>query len=153
VRVISGPRANVDSPELDAPFRRMILPDMTKLGALLTLRDDDGASGSAVSDGYRENRNVARARALAASSARSRGGALVSSEARSLPEAAAISAMAVSKAASFALDGLLNPLILRTNCKDAARISSSVTGGAKLKSILIFLHMSIPSIRANRVPC
>jgi hypothetical protein len=34
------------------------------------------------------------------------------------------------------------PLILRTNCRDAARISTSVAGGSKLKSGLMLLHMA-----------
>jgi len=42
----------------------------------------------------------------------------------------------------LAFDGLLNPLIFLTNCNEAARISSSVAGGAKLNSVLIFLHIS-----------
>jgi len=57
---------------------------------------------------------------------------------------------AARNAPSFALDGLLRPLIFLTNCSDAARISSSVTGGSKLKRVLIFRHIlssdfSIPS--------
>jgi hypothetical protein len=40
------------------------------------------------------------------------------------------------KAASLAWDGLLKPLSLRTNCSAAARISSSVAGGSKLKNCL-----------------
>ena len=44
-------------------------------------------------------------------------------------------------AASFAFDGFVKPLTLRTNCSAAARISSSVDGGSKLKSVLMFLHM------------
>ena len=36
----------------------------------------------------------------------------------------------------------MNPLSLRTNCSDAARISSSVAGGSKLKSVLMFRHIS-----------
>ena len=83
---------------------------------------------------------AARARALAASSVRFLGGAFVSSELRSLPEIAAISSMAARKAASLAFDGLLKPLTFLTNCNDAERISSSVTGGWKLKSVLMFLH-------------
>ena len=51
--------------------------------------------------------------------------------------------MAAMNAASFALDGLLKPLIFLTNCNEAARTSSGVTGGSKLKSVLIFLHMDI----------
>jgi hypothetical protein len=35
------------------------------------------------------------------------------------------------------------PLIFLTNCKDAAWISSSVAGGSKLKSVLMFLHTSV----------
>jgi hypothetical protein len=49
--------------------------------------------------------------------------------------------VARSNAARFACEGALNPLSLRTNCKEAARISSSVAGGAKLKSVLMFLHL------------
>ena len=43
--------------------------------------------------------------------------------------------------ASFAFDGLLKPLIFLTNWSEAARISSPVTGGSKLKRVLIFLHI------------
>ena len=89
---------------------------------------------------------AARARALAASSVRFLGGAFVSSELRSLPEIAAISSMAARKAASLAFDGLLKPLTFLTNCKEAARISSSVTGGSKLKRVLMFLHTIVTSI-------
>src|SRR6476469_9568667 len=52
-----------------------------------------------------------------------------------------MSSTAALNAASFARDGLLKPLIFRTNCSDAARISSSVTGGSKLKSVLMFRHI------------
>ena len=55
--------------------------------------------------------------------------------------------MARLNAGSLAFEGLVNPLILRTNCSDEARISSSVTGGAKLKSGLIFRH--IPSSQSE----
>jgi hypothetical protein len=55
--------------------------------------------------------------------------------------AVATSSTARSNAASFVLDGTLNPLSLRTNCKAAFRISNSVAGGSKLKSVLIFRHM------------
>ena len=44
-------------------------------------------------------------------------------------------------AASLTLDGLVNPDSLRTNCSDAARTSSSVAGGSKLKSVLMFRHI------------
>jgi hypothetical protein len=44
-------------------------------------------------------------------------------------------------ASSFAFDGLVKPLILRTNCSAAARTSASVVGGSKLKSGLMFRHI------------
>ena len=53
----------------------------------------------------------------------------------------AISSTAVINEASFAFDGLLKPLIFLTNWSEAARISSSVTGGSKLNRVLIFLHI------------
>src|SRR5438094_3157646 len=59
--------------------------------------------------------------------------------------------MAAWNAASFAFDGLLKPLTLRTNCNEAARISSSVTGGAKLKRILMFLHISFAPMCDRRL--
>src|SRR5687767_4552888 len=86
------------------------------------------------------NLGAARACALTASSARFLGGALVSSELRKLPDIAAMSSTATRNAASLAFDGLLKPLTFLTNCNEAARISSSVTGGWKLKSVLMFLH-------------
>src|SRR5687767_1940768 len=89
------------------------------------------------------NLGAARACALTASSARFLGGALVSSELRRLPEIAAISSTAARNAASLAFDGLLKPLTFLTNCNEAARIFSSVTGGWKLKSVLMFLHTII----------
>jgi len=46
-------------------------------------------------------------------------------------------------ASSFAFDGLVKPLIFLTNCSDAACTSSSVTGGSKLKSGLMFRHMGL----------
>jgi hypothetical protein len=52
----------------------------------------------------------------------------------------AISSTAAKNTASLAFDGLLKPLTFLTNCNDAARISSSVTGGWKLKSVFMFLH-------------
>src|SRR5437867_7030073 len=94
---------------------------------------------------YIENRWAERARALAASCVRSLAGAFVSRELRRLPATAAIWSTAASKAASLAFDGLLNPLTFRTNCNEAARISSSVAGGAKLKRGLIFLHIWVTS--------
>jgi hypothetical protein len=44
-------------------------------------------------------------------------------------------------ASSFVFDGFVKPLIFLTNCSDAARTSSSVTGGSKLKSGLMLRHM------------
>ncbi len=52
-----------------------------------------------------------------------------------------MSSTAALKAASFALEGMLKPLIFLTNCNDAARISSPVAGGSKLKSGRMFLHI------------
>jgi hypothetical protein len=54
--------------------------------------------------------------------------------------------MAAWNDASFALEGLLIPLILRTNCRHAARASLSVTGGSKLKRSFMLRHMGGPSI-------
>lgn len=53
----------------------------------------------------------------------------------------AIASMAAWKASSFALDGLLKPVIFLTNWSEAARTSSGVTGGSKLKRVLIFRHI------------
>src|ERR1043166_509395 len=98
------------------------------------------------------NRSAARERAFAASSSRFRGGALVRREQSSLLDAAEISSIAVWNAASFALEGLLKPLTLRTNCSAAAWTSSSDTGGSKLKRIRMFLHMVGSSLApADRV--
>ena len=55
----------------------------------------------------------------------------------------ATSSIAASNAASFAFDGLLKPLIFLTNWSEAARISSELTGGSKLKRVLIFLHIAM----------
>ena len=45
------------------------------------------------------------------------------------------------EAASFAFDGFCDPLTLRTYWSAAARTSSSVAGGSKLWSVLMFRHM------------
>ncbi len=90
---------------------------------------------------YVPNLTAARAFAFAASSSRFFGGAFVSSDISNCFEIAATSSIAFSNAASFAFDGLVNPLIFRTNCNEAARISSSVTGGSKLNRFLMFLHI------------
>jgi hypothetical protein len=92
------------------------------------------------------NRSTARAFAFAASSSRFFGGAVVSSERRSRFEIPATSSTAAKNASSFAFDGFVNPLIFRTNCSEAARTSSSVTGGSKLNNVLIFLHMEATSV-------
>src|SRR6185312_11263798 len=39
-------------------------------------------------------------------------------------------------------EGALKPVSLRTNCRDAARISSSVAGGSKLNRVLMLRHMA-----------
>src|SRR5262249_2588384 len=79
-------------------------------------------------------------RALAASASRVRGGAVVSSALKRFLETAAIWSIAATNAASLAFEGLLKPLTFRTYCSEAARISSSVTGGSKLNRILILRH-------------
>lgn len=95
-----------------------------------------------------ENLLTVRARALAVSSPRLLGGAFVASEVKRVLEAFATSSTAAKNTASLAFDGLLKPLTFRTNCSAAALISSSVTGGSKLNSGLMFLHMVI-SAHAN----
>src|ERR1700674_1197808 len=87
------------------------------------------------------NLSAARAFALAASSSRFFGGAVVSSECRRRVEIAATSSIAARNAASFSFAGLLKPVFFFTNWSEAARTSSSVTGGSKLKRVLIFRHM------------
>ena len=85
--------------------------------------------------------SAARAFAFAASSSRLFGAAFVWSERRRRVEMPAISFTAARNKASFAFDGLLKPLIFLTNWSEAARISSEVTGGSKLKRVLMFLHI------------
>src|SRR2546430_16587329 len=93
--------------------------------------------------------------ALAASSVRFLGGAFVSSDLRRVLEMAAISSTAARNAASLAFDGLLKPLTFLTNCNEAARISSSVTGGWKVKNVFlllkpnVYLHFSRPGVPAG----
>src|ERR1700686_1320267 len=94
---------------------------------------DNGDLGELVRQTYVPNLSAALAFALAASSSLFLGGALVSSERRRRLATPAISSTAPTKASSLALEGLLKPLIFLTNCRDAARTSSSVTGGSKLK--------------------
>ena len=89
---------------------------------------------------------AARAFAFAASSSRFFGGALVSSERRRPVEIPAMASTAVRNEASLVFDGLLKPLIFLTNWSEAARISSALTGGSKLKRVLIFLHIAKTSL-------
>src|SRR5215470_14397422 len=70
-------------------------------------------------------------------------------ESTSVRAAAEISSMARSNASSFTFEGLVKPLSLRTNCSEAARISSSVAGGSKWKSGLMFLHMAQGLLQAR----
>src|SRR5438067_4346055 len=98
----------------------------------------------------RPNRSVERTRAAAATSSRFLGAAPVLSESISRRAIAATSSIARSNAASLAFDGALNPLSFRTNCSDAARISSSVAGGSKLNSVLMFLHISDARLKGSR---
>jgi hypothetical protein len=49
-----------------------------------------------------------------------------------------------SKASAFAREGRVNPLTLRTYCRAAARTSSSVAGGSKLKRVRMLRHMTSP---------
>src|SRR5256712_344582 len=96
-------------------------------------------------------RFAARSRALRVSSSRFLGGALIVSESISRRAIVVTSATALLNAASFACEGCVVPLSLRTNCNAEARISSSVAGGAKFASVLMFLHMSAPrDARLNR---
>jgi len=79
-----------------------------------------GLAVAASGTGYRANRWSERALAFAASSSRFFAPALDSSEARSRFEILVMSSTAAVKAASFALDGLVKPLIFLTNWSDAA---------------------------------
>src|SRR5205823_3964221 len=65
----------------------------------------------------------------------------VTSSSRSRLDTSATSSTARSNASSFAREGFVNPLILRTYWSAAARTSSSVAGGSKLKSVWMFRHM------------
>src|SRR5215831_17052622 len=105
-------------------------------GEIITVRTPEDAIQAG-----RPNRAWERALALAASSSRFLGGAVVSIEYKRRRETIVTSSTAASNEASFALDGLVSPVILRTNWRAAARTSSSVAGGSKLKRILILRHM------------
>ena len=71
-------------------------------------------------------RTAARALAFAASTSRSRGGAEVTSASSRRLDAAVTSSTARANAASFAFDGFVEPLDLRTYCSAAASTSSGV---------------------------
>src|SRR5207247_10799787 len=73
-----------------------------------------------------------------------RGGALVVNEWISRRAIMVTSSTAALNAASFACEGCVAPLSLRTNCSADERISSSVAGGSKLASVLMFRHISAP---------
>lgn len=96
-------------------------------------------------------RRRALSRAFSSSSSRSRGGAAVDSEAIRVRATAATSSTALAKATALAFDGVLKPLSFRTNCRDAAQISSSVAGGSKLNSVLMLRHkVYSPAIWSTR---
>ena len=86
-------------------------------------------------------RSAARARLRAASISRSFGAAEVTSSSSSLSEAAATSSTARANGSSFACEGFVKPLILRTYCSAASRTSSSVADGSKLNRVWMFRHM------------
>src|SRR6188472_3507004 len=83
-----------------------------------------------------------RSFAFSASISLLRGGAVVASERMRRSATSVTSSTARLKTASFALEGRLDPLSLRTNCSADARISSSVAGGSKLASVLMLRHMT-----------
>src|ERR1700744_6581345 len=91
-----------------------------------------------------------RSRALSASVCRSRAGAWVCSEIRRRRAEAETSATARSNASALACEGLLKPESFRTNCSAEAWISSSVAGGSKLNSVLMFRHMISSFARTER---
>src|SRR5439155_20287195 len=69
---------------------------------------------------------------------------LIVSESIKWRSIAVTSSTARLNTASFACEECVVPLNLRTNCSADARISSSVAGGAKFASVLMFLHISAP---------
>src|SRR5271170_4587259 len=83
-----------------------------------------------------------RSLAFAASIARSRGGAAVTSDASNSRAHAVTASTARSNAASLLFEGCVQPLNFRTNWSAEARISTSVAGGAKLWRVLMFRHMT-----------
>ena len=63
------------------------------------------------------------------------------SDASKVRAVAETSATARSNASMLALEGVLKPESLRTNCTAEAWISSSVAGGSKLNRVLMFRHI------------
>src|SRR3989442_6987850 len=57
-------------------------------------------------------------------------------------DATVISSIASSKAASWRLDGFVNPLTLRTNWRAASRISASVATMSAWRRVLMLRHMA-----------
>src|SRR5437868_14922821 len=55
------------------------------------------------------------------------------------------------KAGSLTLEGRVKPLSFLTNWRADARISSSVAGGAKLCSVLMFRHMRNPPLDTRKL--
>ncbi len=92
-------------------------------------------------DCFAPKRSAERALALAASSSRSLGWAVVSRLSNRRRATAATWSTAVSKASRFAFEGALKPDSLRTNWSAASRISSFVAGGSKLNSVLMLRHI------------
>jgi hypothetical protein len=90
---------------------------------------------------YAAYRCALRARALAASASRFLGGAAVTSSSSSRVVAALTASTARLNAASFAFDGFVEPLILRTYCSAASWASSRDAGGSKLWRVRMFRHM------------
>src|SRR5437588_9745133 len=99
----------------------------------------------------RGKRSAARARAFAASSWRSRGGALVTRESNSSRAASLTRSTARTNAGSLILEGRVNPLSFLTNWRADARISSSVADGLKLWSVLMFRHMRNPPLDTRKL--
>src|ERR1700722_14299377 len=99
------------------------------------------------------NRSAPRALAFAGSSSRFFGGAFVSSASSRRLDTAATSSIAARNAASLGFEGFVNPQILRTKCSEAARTSSSVTGGSKLNKFLMLRHITMSSSHSGFQSC
>src|SRR5581483_10902915 len=86
------------------------------------------------------------------------GAAVVSSESINRRAIFATSSMARLNAFSLTCDGALKPLSFRTNCSEAARISSSVAGGSRFNNDLMLRHMvfcvpGVASMQSSARPC